>query len=161
MRELDPRFCEGIGELVRMIEEALRDGPVDRIHSQSEVGSEHEWRVPLRWIMRVRNRACSGSVFRSPLMCTRRALGEFPFEAEEVLQIVVAPLRRCLGPCAFQATGNRVRAPAAAKFIVPAETLFLDIGSFRFGSDILRRWRSAVSLAESVATCDQGNGFLV
>ena len=46
-------------------------------------------------------------------MRTGRALGQFPVVFEQILEIVVAPLRRRRGPSDFQAAADRVAAFAA------------------------------------------------
>ena len=93
--------------------------------------------MTLRRIVRIRHGARACAILRRPLMRTGRALGEFPFVAEQVLEEVVAPLRRRRGPSDFQAAGDRVAALAGAEFALPAEALLLDAGGFGFGADIL------------------------
>ncbi len=68
-------------------------------------------------------------------MRTGRALGQFPFVAEQVLEEVVAPLRWRRGPDDFQAAADRVTPFARAKFALPAEALLLDAGGFRLWAD--------------------------
>src|SRR6476661_6637306 len=111
--------------------------------------------MPLRRIMGVRDSACARAVLRRPLVRACRTFGELPLETEQVLQVVVAPFCGCLGPRAFESAGDRVRAFAAAKLIAPSETLLFNIGAFRFGPYILRGHRSAMGLAEGVASGDQ------
>src|SRR5450830_767338 len=100
-------------------------------------------------------------MLRFPLMRTGRALGQFPFVAEQVPEEVVAPLRWRRGPDDFQAAADRVTAFAAAIGVLPAEALLLDAGGFRLGADILARIGSAVGLAERVSAGDERNGLLV
>ncbi len=78
----------------------------------------------------MRHGAGAGAVLRLPLMRTGRALREFPLEAEQVLEVVVAPLRGRRGPGDFQAAGDRVSAPAGAKFVCPAKALLGEVGRF-------------------------------
>src|SRR5579859_5804503 len=94
-------------------------------------------------------------------MRTGGALGQFPFVAEQILEEVIAPLRRRRRPNHFQAAADRVIPFACAKFVIPAEALLLDAGGFRFGADILSRKRGAVSFAESVTASDERNRLLV
>src|SRR6516165_10462148 len=89
-----------------------------------------------------------------------RALRELPFVAEQVLEEVVAPLRRRGGPGDLQAAGDGVAALAGAEAVLPAEALVLDAGGLGFMRDVARR-RGTMRLAEGVATGDQGHGFLV
>src|SRR5262249_21610546 len=81
--------------------------------------------------------------------------------AEQVLEEVVAPLRRRGGPGAFQAAGDRVPAVALAQAVPPAEALLLDDASFGLASDVLGLLAGAVGLAEGMATGDQRDGLLV
>src|SRR3972149_10773744 len=87
-------------------------------------------------------------MLRFPLMRTGRALGQFPFVAEQVPEEVVAPLRWRRGPGDFQAAADRVTAFAAAIGVLPAEALLLDGGAFGLGADILARISRALGLAE-------------
>ena len=89
------------------------------------------------------------------------ALRQFPLVAEQVVEVVVAPLGGRRGPGAFQAAGDRVAAFAAAKFVLPAEALLLDGGALGFGADILARIGSAVGFAEGVPAGNERNGLLV
>src|SRR5579859_2628981 len=94
-------------------------------------------------------------------MGTGRTLGQFPVVAEQVVEEVVAPLCRGLGPSDFQAAADGVGTKAFAKFILPAEALILNGGTFWFGADILSGNASAVGLAESVSTGDERDRFFV
>src|SRR6202035_4773563 len=96
----------------------------------------------------------------SALIGAGRALGRFPFVAEQVLEVVVAPLRWRRGPDDFDAAGNRVTRFACAKSVLPDETLLLDRGGFRFWADIRVR-SSTVGFAESVPASNQRDRFLV
>src|ERR1017187_7802336 len=90
-----------------------------------------------------------------------RALGQFPFVAEQVREEVVAPVRRRRGPNDFQAAADRVIPFARAKFALPAEALLLEAGGFRHWADILVWIGSAVGLAEGVTAGNERNGLLV
>src|SRR5271168_2215564 len=94
-------------------------------------------------------------------MRTGRALGQFPFVAEEVREEVVAPPGWRLGPDDFQAAADRVIAFAAAIGVLPAEPLLLDGSAFGLGADVLARIGSAVSLAERVSAGNERDGLLV
>src|ERR1039458_1676915 len=100
-------------------------------------------------------------MLRFPLMRAGRALGQFPFVAEQVPEEVVAPLRWRRAPDDFQAAADRVAAFAAAIGVLPAEALLLDGGAFGLGADILARICSAVRLAEGVSAGDERDRFLV
>ena len=109
----------------------------------------------------MRHRAGACAILRLPLVRAGRALREFPFVAEQVLEEVVAPLRRRGGPGDFQAAGDRVAALAGAEVVLPAEALLLEAGRLRAPAHNVRRRGGAVGLAEGVAAGDQRDGFLV
>src|SRR5258708_35658434 len=93
-------------------------------------------------------------------MRTGRALGQFPFVAEQVREEVVAPLRWRRGPDDFQAAGDRVTPFARAKSALPAEALVLDAGAFRLWAHEGRS-ASAVGFAEGVTAGNQRDRFFV
>src|SRR5712691_7459817 len=99
-------------------------------------------------------------MLRFPLMRAGRALGQFPFVAEQVPEEVVAPLRWRRGPDDFQAAADRVTAFAAAIGVLPAEALRLDAGGFRLCTH-QRRIASAVGLAEGMTAGNQRDRFFV
>src|ERR1700747_2777551 len=103
--------------------------------------------------MRIWNRAGAGATLRRPLMRAGRALGQFPFIVEQVLEEVVAPLGRSLGPDDLDARGDRVTALARAIFAGPAEALRLNVGAFRLRAN-QRRIAGAVGFAERVPAGD-------
>src|SRR5688500_12383726 len=89
-----------------------------------------------------------GTVLRYPLMCAGRALAEFPFKAKQILEKVVAPLRRGRGPDAFETAGDRVCAESALVGARPAQALCRYTGTFGFRPDVHRRVSRPVSLAK-------------
>src|SRR5450432_1994787 len=115
MSELVPRSGERVRELLRMVVKALRDRPIDRVQAQSEVRREHDRSVPLRRIVSIWNSSRSGSVLGCPLKRTGRALRQFPFVSEQVVQVVVVPLGWLCGPCTLQTAGDGVNAFANSK----------------------------------------------
>src|SRR5579863_4718390 len=98
-----------------MLVEAARNFRVSGIESQRKVGGQHRRRVTLRGIVGVRHRTGARAALRLPLMCTGWTLGQLPFIAEQVLEEVVAPLRRRAGPGDLQSARDRVTAFAGAK----------------------------------------------
>src|ERR1700693_4151769 len=90
-----------------------------------------------------------------------RALGQFPVEAEQVGEEVVAPLGRRLGPNDFKAAADGVSTKTFSKFILPPEALVLNVGAFWFGAHVVGRNGSAVGLTEGRAAGNQRHGFLV
>src|ERR1035437_9329651 len=100
-------------------------------------------------------------MLRFPLMRTGRALGQFPFVAEQVPEEVVAPLRWRRGPDDFQPAADRVTAFAASLGVFPAYPLVLDAGSCVLGAAILARIGGSVCLVEVFSTGDERDGLLV
>src|ERR1700682_5768698 len=106
----------------------------------------------LRGVMRVRDRGLGA--LRLPLLCAGRALGQLPFEVEQVIEEVVASLRRRLRPGHFRTACDGVGAEAGAMLALPAKALILDGAAFRVRTD-QRRIASTVRFAEGVAAGDQ------
>src|SRR2546422_1597770 len=108
----------------------------------------------------MRHRTGARALFRFPLMRAGRALRQFPLVAEQVLEVVVAPVRRSGGPSDLQAAGDRVTAFARAEPALPAEALLLDGRGFGLRPH-LRFGAGAVSLAEGVTAGDERNRLFV
>ena len=81
--------------------------------------------------------------------------------AVQVLEVVVVPLHRVGGPCALQAAGDRIAAFAAAKAVLPAEALLLQVGALWFGTDVLVLRSSTMCFAERVSAGNERNRLLV
>src|SRR5262249_9184603 len=79
---------------------------------------------------------------------------------EQVLEEVVAPLRRCLRPGDFRATSDGVSPDAGAMLALPAEALVLEGAGFGLRAD-QRGIAGAVGLAEGVPTGDQCDRLLI
>src|SRR5262245_13842027 len=152
VRKLEPRAGKRVRELLWVLVKAPRDLLVGRIQTQRKVRGQHGRHVLLRFVVSVGNR-CSGA-FCFPLRHTGWALCQLPFVFEQVLEEVVAPLRRRLRPGDLRAAGYGVGADARAMLALPAEALILERGTFRFRAD-QRRIARAVRLAEAVATGNQ------
>src|SRR6267154_2938727 len=105
--------------------------------------------------------ASTGATFRFPLMRTCRALGQFPFKAEEILEKVVTPFRWRRCPGSFKPTRNGIYTVAAAKSISPAEALLLNVGGGRFSLNIFCRIGCTVRFAEGVSPGNERNRFFV
>src|SRR6266851_1566886 len=82
VRELIPRLGERVCELLRILEEALRDRRIDRVHPQGEIRREHDRGVPLRRIVGIRNGARCRPVLGSPLVLSGGAFHQLPLIAE-------------------------------------------------------------------------------
>lgn len=156
--ELEPGAGEGVGELVRMLEEAAGDLLVGGIEAERQVGGEHGGLVLLGGIVGVGNDLVS--VLGNPLVGAGGTLGELPLELEQVLQEIVVPLGRGLGPGHLQAARDGVGTLAGAVLVRPAETLGFQAGGFGLFADVVRRG-STVGLAKGVATSDEGDRLLV
>ena len=161
VRQLVPRLGEGVGELMRIREEALRDRLVLRVNPQGEVRRQHGRGVPPLRVVGIGDGCRCGSVLRPPLVRTSRALVELPLVAEQILQEIVAPFRRGGGPYALQPAGDRLAAVTAAKGVIPAQALLLDASPFGLWADKLARIACAMSFTERVAAGNERNGFLV
>ena len=161
VRELVPGLGERGLELLRVLVEALRDRRVDRIHPEREVRREHHGGVRLRRVVGIRNGPLGGLVLGRPLPRAGRTLRELPLVAEEVVEVVVGPLRRGARPGPFQAAGDRVLALALAESVLPAETLLLEGSPLGLGPDVLARIGGAVALAQRVTAGDQRDRLLV
>ena len=111
-------------------------------------------------VVGVRDRPFTGAVLRLPLLRTSRARGQLPFVLEEVLEEVVAPLRRRRGPGDLETARDGVGSLAGFVAALPAETLLLEVAALGFGTDVGRRAR-AVGLAERVAAGDERHRLLV
>src|SRR6185437_3878129 len=111
--------------------------------------------------MRVRHRACPAAILGPPLVRSGWTLRQLPFELKEVLEEVVAPLRRRLRPGHFQPAADGVRAKALAKFIFPAKALVLNVSAFRLRSHVVGWHGSAMSFAEGVPASNQGDCLFV
>src|SRR4029453_16681077 len=99
-------------------------------------------------------------ILRNPLPGAGRALGQIPVIFVQIVEEPVVPLRRFVGPGAFEAAGYRVLGRAASIAVLPAEALFLDGRSLGLGTDVLRMGR-AMSLADSVAANNECSRLLV
>ena len=161
VRELVPGLGEGIGELGRVIQPALGDFGVSRIHLQRDVGREHHRRVALRLVVRVRHGVLRGAILGRPLIGAGGGLGEFPFVVPEVLEVFVRPAGRRAGPGAFEAARDRVDTVALAEGVLPAEAHLFEGGAFGFRTDVAVGRGGTVGLAEGVTPGDERDGLFV
>ena len=94
-------------------------------------------------------------------MSTSGTLCQFPFVAEEIVEIAVAPLRRRACPSHFEATGDRVIAMASAIAVFPALALLFNTSACGLRSDVLVGVGCTVSFTKSMPTRDEGNRLFV
>src|ERR1039458_5471295 len=112
-------------------------------------------------IVRVRNGTRACVALGLPLVCSGRALGQFPLIAKKIDEKVVAPFGWRWGPGNFKAAADGSVAIPAAKIVLPAQALFFNTGALRLATDILHRVGCAMSLSEGVTAGDKGNCLLV
>src|SRR5262249_58410270 len=103
----------------------------------------------------------SGIRLRSVLLRASWARRQFIFVVVEVIEEPVVPVRRLVGPGSLEPARDRVVAFAAAKPVLPAETLLLQAGALRFGTDVLGGRGGTVGLADRMAADDERYGRLV
>ena len=156
--QLEPRAREGVGELIGMLEETAGDLLVRRIEAERQVGREHRRLPLLRLVVGVRDDRFR--VLGFPLKGARGTGRLHPFELEQVLEEVVAPLRRRRGPRDFETACDRVAREAGSVAARPAKALLFDRRRTRVFPDVLGL-SGAVGFAERVSARDEGNGFLV
>ncbi len=89
-----------------------------------------------------------------------RALGQLPFEVEQVFEEVVGPLGRRLAPNDFEAGGDGVCARSGLEPTAPAQALIFDHSAFRVRAQ-QRGVASTVGLTEGVTASDQRDGFVI
>src|SRR6187551_2972779 len=111
--------------------------------------------------MRIRNCTSTCTCFRLPLLCTGRTLCQFPLEAKQVFEEVIAPFCWRSSPCTFETTGNGVCSGACAKGIFPTKALLLNTCCRWFLADIFTWVSCSVGLTKGVTTCNQRYRFLV
>src|SRR5262249_41649908 len=138
VQELVPGFGKRFGELVRVIEPAFRNGSIDRIELQRQVGRQHRRRVSLRRVKGIRHGALRLGILWRPLFRTGRTRRQLPVVLEQVLQESVVPPGGVAGPDTFEAAGDRDAVVAGLEAVLPADTLLLDSRGFGFRTDILR-----------------------
>ena len=94
VQQLEPGAREGVGELLRILVEALGDRRIDRIDLQGQVRRQHHRRVPLLRVVRIGHSARCLGILRLPLLGAGRALRQLPLVLIEILEEPVVPLRR-------------------------------------------------------------------
>ena len=112
----------------------------------------------LRRIIRVRHGG--GRILCDPLVGARRALHEFPLVAEQVLEVIVAPLGRRGGPDDLDPAGDRIGAFAGAETVGPTQPLLSEAGGLGLAADVVGRG-GPVGLAEGVTAGNEGDRLFV
>src|SRR5204862_735571 len=85
--------------------------------------------------MRIGHRALGLGILGRPLLRAGRAPRQLIVVVEEVVEVSVVPLRRLVGPRAFQPAGDRVSALTRSEGVRPADALRLDRATFGLGAD--------------------------
>src|SRR5262249_21003414 len=124
---------------------------------------EHHRRLALASIVSIGRGGQNAGRIRlgSVLLTSGRAGRQLILVVMKVVEKTVVPLRGLARPGALEATGDRVLPFAAAKFILPAETLLLEAGPLRLGTDVLRGSGGAMGLAHRVAADNQRESLLI
>ena len=89
VRQLEPGAGKRIFELRGVLQPALSDFCISRVHLQSQIGGEHDRGVTRIGIKRIRHQVRCRAICRNPLSVTGRALGLLPIVVVEVYQIAV------------------------------------------------------------------------
>ena len=108
-----------------------------------------------RWIVCIRYRVEACSEFRRPLVCTRCAAGKLPIKAEQILEVIIVPLRRGHCPSPFNAACDGVNTFPAAEAILPAKTLIFYAATFRGSTDELVRVSRTMRFAKRMSARNQ------
>lgn len=158
VQQLEPSTGKGISELVGVLEEAARDLLVGRVDTERQISRQHSGEMLLVGVKGIRNEWLS--VLGNPLRSASGALGELPLVLEEVLEVLVAPLGRGLGPNNLETRCNGIGALARVVAVLPSEALSLNASASRLGTNVAVR-SSAVGLAKGVTTGDESDSLLV
>ena len=160
MGQFEPSAGKGLGEVLGVFVEALRDLAVSGVHLHGHVSVGHHGHDLDRWIFHIGWHVFGLDVDRTPLVGTGGALGEFPFVVQQQVEVTVVPFRGVGGPSAFDAAGHGVATHAAGGVVLPAKALLVDLGALRcrtvvFGAAI------AVGFTDGVTTGGQRAGLFV
>ena len=161
VRELEPGAGEGIGKRGRVFVEAARNHLIRRVGAQGDVGGEHEGGVLHGRVVGIGDGAGPAAVHGAPLVGTGGALGQLPLVAEQVVEVVVAPLGGRARPGAFEAAGDGVLRVALAEAVAPALAQLFEGRAGGLAGHEFGGVGRAVGFAEGVAAGNQGHGFFV
>ena len=89
VRQLEPGTGKRIFELRGVLQPALGDFCISRVHLQGQIGGEHDRGVTRIGIKRIRHQVRCRAICRNPLSVTGRALGLLPIVVVKVYQITV------------------------------------------------------------------------
>ena len=158
--QLEPSFGKGLRKFSRVFQETLRDLVVARVFTQRHVRGEHDGRMRFPCNMGVWNEAIPRTALRRPLLGTRRAFGQLPFEREEVGEVTVRPSARRGCPRTFETTGDGVFGIAFPELVFPTQAHLFQRRGFRLRADVFRI-SGTVSFSKGMTTGDERDGFLV
>jgi len=160
MRQLEPGAREGLGEVLRVLTEPLRDLAVRGVHLHRHVGIGHDRIATDRRIFDIDRLVLLLDVDRLPLPGTGRTLLQLPLIIEQQMEVAVVPACRMRGPGTLDAAGHGVATDAARGLVEPAQALILDPGALGLRSQQLGV-TVAMRLADRMTAGGQGDGLLV
>ena len=140
VQQLVPRLGERVGELVRVLVEALGDRRVDRVHPQREVRRQHHRGVPLRRIVRVGHGALGRGIRGRPLLARRRGSSSAP--TRSLNRLSRKPLSHFVGLLVQAPSSPLVIASAplpVPKVFFQPRPCVLDGAALGLGTDVARR----------------------
>ena len=100
------------------------------------------------------------NVLGQPLPCPGWAFHQFPFVAEESVEVAHVPFRGVRFPSTFNSAAGGIHADTRAEFVSPAQAHLLHRGAFGFATDEFGVARP-VTFSKGVAACDESHCFLV
>ena len=160
MGQFEPSAGKRIGEQVGIFVIPLRDGAVDRVHTESQVGCGHHRTILFRRIVGIGNHVFFLNVLGQPLPCPGWAFHQFPFVAEKCVEVAHVPFRGIGFPSSFNSAAGGIDSDTRAKFVLPAQTHFFHGCAFGFATDEFGVARS-VTFSKGVATCNESHCFFV
>ena len=158
--QFEPCAGEGIGKGGGVVQERLRNRAINRVQFHRHIRCGHHRRVLDRGVMGIDDHILVGAVDRVPLLRASRAAAQLPVVFQQDREIAHIPGGRVGLPRALDPRAGGMDTRAGAKGVAPAKALLLNPCGFGFAPD-KGGIAGAVGLAEGVATCGQGDGFLV
>ena len=132
--QLEPCAGKAIVEVSRIGHELLADAAIDRVNLHRHVGIGHHRHDTLSRIGGIDRHVFFLDVDGAPLVRTGGRFGQFPFIAEQELEVAHVPFRRLGGPRAFDARCHGVGCRTVKVRVHPAEALGFNARRFGFGA---------------------------
>ena len=111
--------------------------------------------------MGIRNRSCSCTIFRPPLISACWTLCQFPLETKKIIKIIIIPSCWCSCPCSLKTTGNRILCIPFSKTVFPTKALLFNTSSSWFRSNIFTRISSTMRLPKSMTASNKRNSLFI